>query len=395
MRYGVTAGPTAIHEGRPLEELIGTLGAMELVPPSVHDLTGHFREVVDVAVQSANAGAAVLYLHDSGELRPVAYCGGGLAAALCDPAASASVCTLLRHVISTQAIVSIPDIRDIPSQAPYAAHILAACAAKGLPMSILAAPVRAESAGAVGVLEILDGRDDSGNVGAFPPRLVPLLAALADQVGATVTNARLKARLRDSQYETILRLSTAAEFRDTDTAAHVFRMSHYSATIARHMGLDDGDIEVTRLASPMHDIGKLGIPDQILRKEGPLTEDEWRIMRLHPKIGADILAGSDSPLLQACEEVSISHHEKVDGSGYPYGARGDEIPLIGRIVALGDAFDAITSKRCYKDELPLDDALGTVRGDAGKHFDPECVRALESGFSEITEVHATFAAANA
>jgi HD-GYP domain-containing protein (c-di-GMP phosphodiesterase class II) len=393
MRYEVTTGLTATHEGRNLEDLIGALSTMEPVAPKADEIGEHFREVVDVAAQSANAGAAVLYLYDQGKLRPVARFGGGLAADLCDPDASASACTLLQHVLDAQAIVNIPDIRDVPQQAPYARHIATACGARGIAMSILAMPVRAEAERTLGVLEILDGRDDNGNVATFPARLVPLLAALADQVGTTVVNARLKAKLRDAQYETVLRLSTAAEFRDTDTAAHVYRMSHYSTTIARHVGLSEEEVESTRLASPMHDLGKLGIPDQILRKQGPLTEDEWGIMRLHPKIGADILAHSDSPLLQTSERIALSHHEKVDGSGYPYGARGDDIPLVGRIVALGDAFDAITSKRCYKDALPLEAALETVRKDSGIHFDPDCVRALESGFAEIVDVHAAFASA--
>src|SRR5262249_13583405 len=157
----------------------------------------------------------------------------------------------------------------------------------------------------------------------------------------------------------------------------------YSALIAKSMGRDSEYVEVMRLASPMHDVGKIGIPDAILLKPGKLTEAEFEHMKKHTEIGARILGGSDVPLLKMSEMIALTHHEKWDGSGYPRGLHDTEIPIEGRIVALADVFDALTSRRCYKPAFTVDKALELIREGKGKHFDPQVVDAFQSALAEV------------
>ncbi|MFC1745150.1 HD-GYP domain-containing protein [Candidatus Riflebacteria bacterium] len=191
----------------------------------------------------------------------------------------------------------------------------------------------------------------------------------------------LRARL-----ETIMRLGRAAEHKDEDTGLHVRRMAHYSRIIAEKMGLTVAEIKAIFSAAPLHDVGKIGIPDAILTKPGKLNEDEWKIMKSHPKIGADILHDSESDLLQLGEEIALTHHEKWDGSGYPAGLKGNNIPLTGRIVALADVFDALSSKRPYKEPFPLDKCFSIIKEGIGSHFDPKVVDAFFQGKDEILSI---------
>jgi putative two-component system response regulator len=189
--------------------------------------------------------------------------------------------------------------------------------------------------------------------------------------------------LESSHLDTIRRLAAAAEFKDDDTGVHIIRMSRISSIIAHAYGQDEKYCYLLEQASPMHDIGKIGIPDSVLKKPGKLTEEEWVCMRKHPEYGANILSGSDVPVLQMAEEVALSHHEKFDGSGYPSNLKGDQIPLSGRIVALADFFDAITMDRCYRPAFSDEKALAMVRENDGTHFDPEVVAAFFSVSDEI------------
>ena len=189
--------------------------------------------------------------------------------------------------------------------------------------------------------------------------------------------------LESSHLDTIRRLAAAAEFKDDDTGEHIVRMSRISSIIARAYGQDKKYCDLLEQASPMHDIGKIGIPDSILKKPGKLTEEEWVCMRKHPEYGANILSGSDVPVLQMAEELAVSHHEKFDGSGYPSNLKGKQIPLSGRIVALADFFDAITMDRCYRPAFSDEEALAMVRENEGTHFDPDIVNAFFSVSTEI------------
>jgi putative two-component system response regulator len=176
--------------------------------------------------------------------------------------------------------------------------------------------------------------------------------------------------LHDTRLEIIHRLGRAAEYRDNETGLHIIRMSRYSQTLGRLAGLDDEEADLLLHASPMHDIGKIGIPDRILLKPGKLDPDEWTVMQTHARIGADLLDGHPAPLLRMARDIALTHHEKWDGSGYPDGRRGEEIPLVGRIVAVADVFDALTSARPYKPAWPLEKALDYIRAQRGRHFDP-------------------------
>jgi len=180
-------------------------------------------------------------------------------------------------------------------------------------------------------------------------------------------------KLKHASLETIYRLSRAAEYKDEDTSAHLQRMSNYAAAIAHKTGLDNGKAEALLYASPMHDIGKIGIPDKILLKPGKLTSDEWKIMKQHAVFGGQILEDSDSDFISLGKTIALTHHEKWDGSGYPKGLTGKEIPLEGRITALADVFDALTSKRPYKKAFSEDKAFQIIEEGRGTHFDPELV----------------------
>lgn len=173
--------------------------------------------------------------------------------------------------------------------------------------------------------------------------------------------------------DTIHRLAVASEYKDQDTADHLHRMSRYVRVIAEGLGLPEREVEVLCDASPMHDVGKIGIPETILFKPGPLDTREWEVMKRHSTIGARILAGSPSVLLQAGEVIARTHHEKWDGSGYPSGLSGDRIPLWGRICAVADVFDALTTKRPYKDAFSNQKAFALLEEGMGKHFDPVLV----------------------
>ena len=190
-------------------------------------------------------------------------------------------------------------------------------------------------------------------------------------------------KIKVASLDTVYRLSRAAEYKDEDTGAHVQRMSHYSSAIARSMGLDDKFVENILWAAPMHDIGKIGIPDRVLLKPGKLDDDEWVIMRRHTTIGAEILKDADAEFIKLAAEIALTHHEKWSGSGYPQGIKGTDIPLAGRIVALADVFDALTSERPYKAPFPLEKALAIIKEGKGSHFDPQVAEAFFSVESEI------------
>lgn len=190
--------------------------------------------------------------------------------------------------------------------------------------------------------------------------------------------------------ETITRLARAAEFRDPETGAHIQRMSHYAALIARQLGCDDQYADAILQAAPMHDVGKLGIPDHILLKAGRLTTEEFEVMKRHPTIGHDILKDSSSSIVQLGARIALTHHEKFDGSGYPAGLAGESIPQEGRIVAVADVFDALTSTRPYKPTWPYDKAIALLRGGRGSHFEPACVDALLQSWSEVMDIRARF-----
>ena len=219
-----------------------------------------------------------------------------------------------------------------------------------------------------------------------------------DYISKPVTPAVVKARvkthlslvdideLKRTRLQVIQRLGRAAEYKDNETGMHVMRMSHYSKVIALAYGHSAKEADALFLAAPMHDIGKIGIPDSIMLKPGKLTDEEFAIMQKHPEIGAEILGESDSDLIELAKIVAMTHHEKWDGTGYPNQLKGTDIPIEGRIVALADVFDALTSVRPYKEAWPVQKALELIHSQKSKHFDPELVDLFESQLDKIIEI---------
>jgi putative two-component system response regulator len=196
--------------------------------------------------------------------------------------------------------------------------------------------------------------------------------------------------LHQYQVEIIHRLARAAEYRDNETGMHVIRISKLCERLARGLGLNDHECHLIRHASPMHDIGKIGIPDHILLKPGKLTAEEWTIMKTHSDIGALILSGSESEFLQMAEIIAGSHHERWDGSGYPKGLKGEEIPQVSRIVTVCDVFDALTSDRPYKKAWTIEDAVAEMENQSGKLFDPHVLRVFITLLPEMVGITQQF-----
>jgi putative two-component system response regulator len=197
--------------------------------------------------------------------------------------------------------------------------------------------------------------------------------------------------LRQTRLQIVQRLGLAAEYKDNETGLHVIRMSHYAQALALAAGFSPAAAEDLLHAAPMHDVGKIGIPDAILRKPGRLDDEELVVMRRHAEIGAHIIGEHPSGLLHMAHKIALTHHEKWDGSGYPRGLRGEDIPLEGRIVAIADVFDALTSKRPYKEAWPVEQALQALREGAGSHFDPALVALFIEHLPDMLVVKARWA----
>src|SRR4030042_1377150 len=193
-------------------------------------------------------------------------------------------------------------------------------------------------------------------------------------------------RIKAASLDTIYRLSMASEYKDEDTGAHIKAMSRYSAAVARRMGLTESAITTILYAAPMHDVGKIGIPDQILMKPGRLDPAEWEIMKKHTIIGAKILEGSAAEVIRLGGTIPQTHHERWAGSGYPDMLKGIDIPIAGRITAIADVFDALTSKRPYKEPFSAEKSLAIIRKGRGSHFDPDVVDAFFAVLAEILAI---------
>jgi putative two-component system response regulator len=192
--------------------------------------------------------------------------------------------------------------------------------------------------------------------------------------------------LNESRLQVVRRLGRAAEYRDNETGLHIIRMSQFSEILAKGLGWSPARAELMLHASPMHDIGKIGIPDSILLKPGKFEDDEWEIMKTHASIGYDILNDGSSDLLVLASEIALSHHEKWDGTGYPKGLSGTDIPQSGRIVAVADVFDALTSPRPYKKAWSIEEAESYIVENSGSHFDPQVVEQFKASLPRLIEI---------
>ena len=222
---------------------------------------------------------------------------------------------------------------------------------------------------------------------------------LTKPVSPPVVRARVRTHLslvrmdelRETRLQIVQRLGRAAEYKDNETGMHVIRMSHFSQLLALAAGCSPAWAEDLLNAAPMHDVGKIGIPDAVLRKPGPLDADEWATMRRHPEIGAEIIGEYPSGVLQLAREIALAHHEKWDGSGYPRDLAGEAIPVSARIVAIADVFDALTTRRPYKEPWPVQEAMNHIAAQAGKHFDPALVALFAPLLPQLLEIRARWA----
>ncbi|MGE0827519.1 MAG: HD-GYP domain-containing protein [Candidatus Binatia bacterium] len=218
------------------------------------------------------------------------------------------------------------------------------------------------------------------------------LEAFAKDLKIAYEAEKRKSReLEHAHYESLLRLTRAMRYKDDESAAHIERISHYSQLIALHLGLSEQEAYLISAAAPMHDVGKIGVPDEILLKKGPLTPDEWEVMKKHAGLGASLLKGTPSPLLEMAGQIALTHHERWDGSGYPQGIQREDIPLVGRIVMLADQYDALRSARPYKAAFSHEQTCEIILNGDGRtlphHFDPQLLDAFRDLREELRMIY--------
>lgn len=368
------------------------------------DLNSLLTLILTESRQFANAEGGTLYIREDGHLRFAVTQNEVLEKRFRERAKAGSVeatppiasflvplnkNSLSGYVAVTGKVLNIPDAYKIPKTREYSFNRSFDEKNEYRTKSIIVVPVKDSSDYVVGVLQLINARKGKAVV-PFTKSFESLLLSLASQAAISIRNAQLTQELKEAYLDTIFRLSVAAEYKDDDTAAHINRMSRYSALIAEAMNLPAEEVEKIRYASPMHDIGKLGVPDAILMKPGKLTDDEFKVIQEHTVFGAKILSNAKAELLRASERIALTHHEKWDGSGYPRGLAGEDIPLEGRIVALADVFDALTTKRCYKPAFTMEQSLDIIKKGVGKHFDPRVTQAFLTNLDKILSVKAQF-----
>jgi putative two-component system response regulator len=301
----------------------------------------------------------------------------------------ASVRRLLAHILETEgyrcaAAASLAGAREQLRDATFDVLLCDVHLPDGTGLDLLEEAIPAHPAMAALVISGLDDvtlGDRALRLGAYGYVVKPFTAndVLIGVLGALAHRRRelsARAAIREASEETIQRLCVAVEARDANTAAHIDGMAERCYAIARELGLSSERCELMRAASPMHDVGKIGVPDHVLLKPGPLTSDERALIERHAEIGYRILAGSRAELLQMAATIAWTHHERLDGSGYPRGLRGDAVPEEGRIAAVADVFDALTRDRVYRPRFSRDEALGMLADGRGRHFDPDVLDAL-------------------
>ena len=298
------------------------------------------------------------------------------------------------YVALSGKVLNIEDAYSLPTDSPYQINRKFDRENDYRTRSMLLVPMRDINDQVLGVLALINARSSDNRVIAFDSRYENLVQSLASQAAVAYTNAELTQKLKDAYLDTVLRLSMAAECREPDIAAHLQRISCYSAVLAEQLGLPLQQVEHIRYASPMHDVGKIGIPDAILYKPGGLDDEEYEIMKTHTLYGGRILSNSHSDILKLSEEIALTHHEYYNGEGYPRGLRGEEIPISGRIVALADVFDALASKRCYKDSWQMDDIVAYIEERAGNQFDPQVVCAFKERLPDFLEINRRYNSLN-
>ena len=296
--------------------------------------------------------------------------------------------SLAALAVADRRVVNVPDVYAHDEVPSCQIHREFDSATGYQTTSVLALPLLCPNGQCVGAMELVNRTGASGRVEAFDDEDVAALETVAVIVAMTIRNAALRDDLEQANLDTIIRLSIAAEFREDPTAAdHVRRMSHVAGLIGAAMGLPPKQVDLIRFAAPMHDIGKIGIPDAILYKPGRLTPEEREVIEKHSGIGAKILNDPRSELMVTARNIALTHHEKWDGTGYPEGLAGEDIPVVGRIAGLADVFDALISPRCYKAPLPTEKVLDIIREERGKHFEPAAVDAFFTILDDALECY--------
>ncbi len=356
--------------------------------PAISDL----REMMDVILREARliarAEAGSLFGVKEGRLRFVAAQNDRLALPevvreLQDKEMAVSDDSLAGFAASSGRVINIPDAYALTPGAPFRINRDFDSATGYRTKSVLTVPLKCPDGNRIGVLQLINRISPSGAIVPFSTENSGGLMALSSMAAVTIQNALLKEQLHKAHLDTIIRLSVAAEFRDDDTASHIRRISAVSTKIAQALGMPPEQVELIQYASPMHDVGKIGVPDAILCKPGKLTPEERKIVQTHATIGAKILGEPTNDLIAMARDVAVSHHERWDGGGYPDGLSGCDIPFAGRIVGLADVFDALVSERCYKPAYSVESALGIIRSEGGKHFDPNVTEAFFNSLDEI------------
>ena len=297
------------------------------------------------------------------------------------------------YVALTERIVNVPDLYEAEGFDFTGARIYDDRTGYRS-QSMLVIPMKSHEDDVIGVLQLLNARDPKSNeVISFDPQSVDSIASLASQAAVALTNRHLfedlveaKRRTELAFLDTVQRLAIVAAYKDKDTALHVKRMSRYSAILAGGLCLSPTEVEIVLHGSQMHDVGKIGIPDAILLKPAKLDAHEWEIMKQHTTMGGHMLSGSSSELMQAGRTIALSHHERWDGSGYPKGLEGEDIPLLGRICAVADVFDAVTTQRPYREAFSTQEAYGILREGRGTQFDPRVVDVFFARLDEIVAI---------
>ena len=297
--------------------------------------------------------------------------------------------TIVGYVSKSKKSLNLADVYNLPADAPFGFSPIFDQMTGYRSQSILAIPMCDSQGSLLGVLQLIN-RVENGTVVPFPTVLEPYLRALASQFGVVLRNAKITDELRRSRIETVKQFVRASEYHDSDTGGHIERMSRYSVLLYREMGFDERACDIMALGSMLHDVGKIATPDAVLKKPGKLTPDEWEIMKRHTANGYYMLKESESPFLHMGATIAFGHHEKWDGSGYPQCQKGTEIPVEARVVALADVFDALCSKRCYKESWPIDRVLDTIKEGAGTHFDPDLVDVFFNKIDQVLEIGDSF-----
>lgn len=292
------------------------------------------------------------------------------------------------YVALNKRVLHIQDVQQISPQAPFRYNASWDEKTGYITRSMMVVPMLNREGKVAGVLQLINAlsAEDGKEIIPFPPEQEKLVSFLASQAAVAIENAELTESLKQAHLDTIFRLGVAAEYRDKETANHLKRMSYYSAIIARGLGWNEERVNMLLWSSLMHDVGKMGIPDGILQKPGPLTEEERRLMEYHPIIGANILKGSAAAVLQQSRIIALTHHEKYDGTGYPRRIKGPEIPIEGRITILADIFDALSSKRVYKEALEEREVLKILQEGRGSFFDPQILDIFLDHLEEVREI---------